>query len=128
MTDLYYRYCDATSDDIEWPLIYLCYHRVVKTTPLGVCISDGGTKDRFILTSALKKWAYPTKQGAWNAYLKRKQSQLKHVTRYHNYCKTLDRNLKGCNSLEDYETKEHRFFKETDDELLFNPTTSGPIL
>lgn len=52
--------------------------RVLRTTPAGVWVDDWG-KERFILSNARKRFAYPTKEEALVSFIARKTWQLKHL-------------------------------------------------
>ncbi len=54
-------------------------YSVVKRTLKGVWISLGwGSKDKFILNGARKRWAYPTKEEALESFRIRKRRQIMH--------------------------------------------------
>ena len=73
-----YRYEGYVFDsDVE---VYAQRYNVLKHTLLGVWIADpwstGVTKRRFVLTSARKRYAYPTKVEALAAFRRRKQRHI----------------------------------------------------
>lgn len=72
--EYWYRYVDSWGFD-EVPRISLCRLRVLRHTPAGVMLRkyDYGTKERFVLNEARKRYAYPTKELAWGSYKRRKQ-------------------------------------------------------
>lgn len=93
--DTWYRYSDRLHgsaneyDEIVWTDVYLSLeeHTVCKVTPKGVWVTDGLDR-KFILLTANKQFAAPTKEEALNSLLARKkrqirilESQLKHARR-----------------------------------------------
>jgi hypothetical protein len=58
-------------------------YEVFKKTAKGVWVQDkyGCGYKKFILNKAKKRFAYPTKKQALESFIKRKQSQLKHLER-----------------------------------------------
>lgn len=56
--------------------IYFQYP-VIKQTPKGVWIRSSG-RERFILNTSRKKWAYPTKEGAFASFKIRMQRRREH--------------------------------------------------
>ncbi len=86
MTDAFYRYevtrYAAPLDEFDNPVgggtlrLRLDTYQVVRKTPKGVWITDGLSKDKFILLSAKKRWACPTKEEAAVAFAARKRRHI----------------------------------------------------
>jgi len=84
MTDIekYYRYdetlIDSTYDHVE---IYLSVFNVIKHTPCGVWLDRPyGLGKRFVLKTATKQFACPTKKLALISFRARKMRQIKIYT------------------------------------------------
>ena len=54
---------------------------IKRKTLCGVWIQDGGYKERFVLNEARKKFAYPTKDEAFNSFKIRTQKAKAYATR-----------------------------------------------
>ena len=67
----------------SFPKLELNEYDVSCETPKGFWISyfSGGSKDKWISKSARKRFAYPTKNEALDAYIKRKTSYVRHSER-----------------------------------------------
>ena len=87
MREYFYRYHDVlySSGSEEFfnygisVRLYLTRYLVVKHTPKGVWLcthSLDDQPDKFILLSATKRWACPTKEEALESFKKRKQRQI----------------------------------------------------
>jgi len=58
---------------------FMFAYRILRKTPKGVWIKTEWNKpDKFILNSARKRWAYPTRELARNSYRIRKERQICH--------------------------------------------------
>lgn len=84
INDIYYRYQGGLGEDTP-VYIHLEKFKVTKLTTKGVWIDFYG-QSKFILNEARKRYAYPTKELAWESYLARKkkhkailESQLRSV-------------------------------------------------
>jgi hypothetical protein len=51
-------------------------HRVLKTTPKGVWVSDYYGRKRFVLRGANKRYATPSPAEAWESFIARKRRQI----------------------------------------------------
>jgi hypothetical protein len=80
MTEHWYRYEDSGVPEC---VAYLRKFPVTKHTPRGVWIDCGGYSRnvRFVLNDARKRYAYPTRELAWQSYRIRKQWQRRHLLR-----------------------------------------------
>lgn len=77
-SQIYYRY-DITKTELNATIcLQACKTEfsVTKITPKGAWIDGLGGK-RFILNRSASKYAWPTKELAWESFLKRKESQIK---------------------------------------------------
>ena len=84
----YYRYEDHSSSYNLRTSLYR--FRVVKTTLRGVWIKlSYGEKDRFILNNARKRYAYPTKELAWESFKIRKAWRVMHLESQLNYARQI---------------------------------------
>jgi hypothetical protein len=85
--EILYRYDAVVTapllDEFENPMgrsgiaLYLHRYRVIRHTPKGVWVKTGwGDKaKRYILLTARKRWASPTRQEAWESFIARKTRQ-----------------------------------------------------
>lgn len=71
----WYRYVD---ENLATPTIQLYSFRVVKKTERGVWIDYSGTHT-WVSGSSRKRFAYPTKALAFEAFVARKNSHMKHI-------------------------------------------------
>ncbi len=86
----WYRYTDSRvcgvgyDGDVEWGnsqcKIYLQELEVLKETPKGAWLNNHGTR-RFVLRTAHKRFACPTKEEAKESFLARKRAHLRHLHR-----------------------------------------------
>ena len=92
--EVWYRYSDRLTYDptgvdhlvSSVSVQVLCTeYRVVRTTPCGVWLADAGAwrrckspphDDRWVSTSAYKRWACPTREAAFESFIARKRSQI----------------------------------------------------
>lgn len=96
MKEIYYRYdsrfyvtlCSDENKSVNDFLGSTCEvaceeYEVLKKTAKGVWVQDkyGCGYKKFVLNCARKRFAYPTKKQALESFIKRKQSQLKHLQR-----------------------------------------------
>lgn len=87
MTDVFYREENArVSDDVL--AISVIEFRVVRRTPKGCWITPEWNADdtkylRFILDGVGKRYAYPTREGARDSFIRRKQKEIQHCARQH---------------------------------------------
>lgn len=58
------------------PYLFCAAYKVVRETAKGVWIDVYG-KERFVLSGAIKRYAYPTKDEALHSFIKRKERQMK---------------------------------------------------
>ena len=79
---VYYRYTNFWADCRE-VTVSLHTYSVVSRTPKGGWIRDDRvrTKKRFVLDSARRKFAYPTKELALASFVKRKEWESSHAKR-----------------------------------------------
>jgi hypothetical protein len=88
--DIWYRYTDtqyaAPLDENEHPMglgdvaVSLQEYRVIKETPKGVWVQYGNSlfkEKRFVLRTARKRFAYPTKELAKESFIARKEAQIR---------------------------------------------------
>jgi hypothetical protein len=75
VTEVWYRYFDKYSYENPEPTIQEL--PVVKHTPQGVILNFYG-EHKFVLNSARRRWAYPTKELALDSYIQRKRKQMRH--------------------------------------------------
>lgn len=83
MTRTYYRLFDAWAGEGQ-PVITSMTFRVIRETPKGVWIvpswaSDDWPNARFVLNGTGKRYAYPDFEQAKDAYIRHKQSHIKHL-------------------------------------------------
>lgn len=91
-------------------LIFFVYS-VVKETPKGVWIKLKGYEDctyqrkRFILNTSRKKYAYPSKEEALYSFIKRKEIQIKILSRKLSDTEDLLKlaNYYNCEEIKEYE-------------------------
>lgn len=89
-------------------LIYYVYS-VVKETPKGVWIKLKGYEDctyqrkRFILSNSRKKYAYPSKEEALYSFIKRKETQIKILSRKLSEAEDLLELAYNCEEIKEYE-------------------------
>jgi len=69
--------------DESYPVYKLIYYvySVIKETPKGVWIRCSYQRKRFILNTSRKKYAYPSKEEALYSFIKRKERQIKILSR-----------------------------------------------
>lgn len=99
--------------DESYPVYKLIYyvHSVVKETPKGVWIKLKGYEDctyqrkRFILNTSRKKYAYPSKEEALYSFIKRKEIQIKILSRKLSDTEDLLKlaNYYNCEEIKEYE-------------------------
>lgn len=76
--EIYYRYWDQLTTNGIY--VYRTEYIVEKHTSKGVWINDFGHR-RFVLNSARKRFAHPTKEEALESFRARKKRQIKILTR-----------------------------------------------
>lgn len=83
----YYRYIDSYPIyESEASHIYCRDFCVVKRTEKGAWIKEGSFgRERFILDRAKKKFAYPTREGAFMSFAIRKRRHMQHVKYTHDH-------------------------------------------
>lgn len=72
---VYFRF-DNDSDATVWPNSFF----VIRTTPKGVWLDVWGM-EKFVLNGEGRRYAYPTKDAAWESFRIRKQRQRQHLER-----------------------------------------------
>lgn len=55
--------------------------REIKKTPKGAWIERSYGQKKFVLDAGRKRYAWPTKEEAWESFLARKRKQVKHLKR-----------------------------------------------
>lgn len=69
----WYRFEDVQTEDGR-PRFHLMAFTVIKTTPRGVWLGYGSRK-RFVLNDARKRYAYPTQSEAWESMVARRSRE-----------------------------------------------------
>lgn len=73
MTEVWYRYFDLIGWENAKPRLQEC--KVLRHTPRGVVLDFYG-EEKFVLSTARRRWAYPTKELALDSYIQRKRKQI----------------------------------------------------
>ena len=91
--DNHFRFCGhwewSNDDPTCRPYVRLEMWRTLRETPKGRWIVNsyanqwqiehGAARQRFVLNTGRKRWAYPTKMQAWNSFLIRQRHRLNHA-------------------------------------------------
>ncbi len=89
MTTLLYRYDDY--HDSEMPYVWLRSFKVLRDTPKGYWIEEwegaGERYKKFVLKGAGKRFAYLSKDDAWDSFRRRKERQVNILAHQHDRVK-----------------------------------------
>lgn len=85
----YYNYAYRAGEGVTRISVELAKLPVVRRTPKGMWVMDEQMKERFVRTSAYKKYAYPTREEALRAYRWRKFFEIQFLYKRLNNAKRM---------------------------------------
>lgn len=111
MTEHYYRYEDSSCSTDS---VHVFEHKlpVVRRTPCGAWVDDYG-RERFVLNGAGKRYAYPTREAAWESFLIRKRRRVVHLYNQLSVAERVNDLVKDL-SLEDAQAKNFLLGEDAD--------------